>query len=311
MPISTNTTRSFRLPALIGSIAVGMLASSALAESSIRAAGQPSAPAGEPATTAPESQADLPSADSIFDKYLEVTGGLDAHLAHKTRLYTGTVEANPGDYFALMTIGMKAPNQMMLRLEQPGSTTETTYFDGQNAWIVDSRGNSGIIVGERLRNLAQSSQFHTIADYANFYDQRRQTIREIEINGRPAWHVEVTSIYRKPEAHYFDQETGLLIATDQIVQIPPAEEGAQPTAQVVRSLFSEYEEVDGVLMFTRIEQFQGESRSTVRMSKIETNVADFPSMEKPQEVIATLERFEAAREAQAEGGESPEPNTGG
>lgn len=263
----------------------------------------------QPADAQPQQaqQADLPAAETIFDRYLEVTGGLEAHRKQTTRLYSGTIEVTPGDYFALLTLAMKAPSSMMMRIENPGSATQTTYFDGQYAWVDDGQESEGLIIGDRLREVAHSAQFFTIADYQNFYPAR-QTLGIVEIENRPAYRVGVRSRVGKEEIHFFDVETGLLVATDQRIRVAPQRQGGEPQWVLSRSFFRDYKEVDGVKMFTRIDQVQGETISTIRLGRIEVNAEQFPEITMPPAVRSTIERIQ---EAQAEAQRQGEGSAGG
>lgn len=278
------------------------------------AQGQPTGqPTGQPDASAQQAQqADLPAAEAIFDRFLEVTGGLEAHRKQNSRLFSGTIEVAPGDYFALLTLAMKAPNSMMMRIETPGAATQTTYFDGQHAWIVDGQESEGLIIGERLREIAHSAQFFTIADYENFYPVR-QTLAIVDIRERPAYRVGVRSRIGKEEIHFFDVENGLLVATDQRIRSAPARQGEEAQWNLSRSFFHDYREVDGVRMFSRIEQVQGETVTTIRLGRIEVNAEQFPEITKPPAVIATIERIqqaqaEAQRQAESSG-ETPPSGT--
>jgi hypothetical protein len=74
-----------------------------------------------------------PSADQIFDKYLQATGGAEKAAAITSIVFKGAYQgyAEPK---SLVDIYAKAPNQRTMIVHTDGGD-RTTVFDGSNGWI--------------------------------------------------------------------------------------------------------------------------------------------------------------------------------
>ena len=122
----------------------------------------------KPATTPPAKPAvadkdtkDLPSGRAVIDRYIEVAGGKEAFLKHKSVLLKGKTEVSGKDIGGSMTLATAKPNKMVLIIELAGIPIKTG-FDGKVGWQVNPLTGPSIMEGGELRDVSRQSDFLSI-----------------------------------------------------------------------------------------------------------------------------------------------------
>src|ERR1041384_5634334 len=119
----------------------------------------------KPATTPPAKPAvadketkDLPSGRAVIDRYIEVAGGKEAFLKHKSVLLKGKTEVAGKDIGGSMTLATAKPNKMVLIVDLAGIPIKTG-FDGKVGWQVNPLTGPSIMEGGELRDVSRPSAF--------------------------------------------------------------------------------------------------------------------------------------------------------
>lgn len=279
-----------------GLSAAALLATPAPAQPQIQT--QPQPETGTPAQPA----ADLPEADAIFDRFIEAIGGEEAVRAQKNRAADGTMTSEDGSYFAFLNVWAAEPALLKTRVEEPGKPSVEQYFDGRFGWVISATGEAILLRGGSLRDIAESANFFAYLEYEKSFPQRR-TAAETTWDGKPAYRVDVVSIFGKRPRLFFNKETGLLMGIETVSAGP---QGDSPSTAILRN----YKEIDGVMVATEVVQNAGGRKITVRYDNYRANIDDFPEIKLPdqlQEIVNELER----RQREQQGGQPPATGGGG
>ena len=211
-----------------------------------------------------------PSADQLFDRYIQALGGaqnvaaITSFVARGTYMGFDTLGDNvPVDIYA------KAPNQRTTVVHLAGAADNTRVFDGQNAWVTSAGTLMPIPVVPLTAGELEGARLEAAM---SFPGQIRQLLTEwrtgfpaTSIDGRPVDVAQATQTDTTPVKLYFDRETGLLT---RMVRYTANRLGFNP-AQVD---YADYRTVSGVRMPFKVTTTWTDGQSVIELSDIATNV---------------------------------------
>jgi len=224
-------------------------------------------------------KAELPSAESIMDKHIEATGGMDAYKKLKNIVIKGTFEA-PG-MKAEMTIYKAEPNLNLIEMTLPGIGKILEGVDGKIAWGYNSMQGATIKKDEMAESALISAHFRE--------EEWRSKVAKVEtigietVEGEECYKVLLTSKASEAQStNYYSRKTGLLVRTDAKVKSPMGEF----TMQVIPK---DYKKVGDILMSHTIIQKMAGQEMKMTYTEVKTNV-DIPktTFDPPAEVKALL-----------------------
>lgn len=256
----------------------------------------PVAPAAAASALADEGadEQDWPEPQAIFDEYIQAIGGEEAVRAHTARIIEATISGQD-DYFALMTMWQRAPRQIRIRVEAPGTPRQEIHFDGDYAWVRIGERPHQLMAGRQLLDLWETADFY--ADAAP--DERYRELETIGIetfDGYECYAVRYVSKVNKPGVLFFDINDGLLRG-----QRTFQADGDDWQALVVYR--RDYREQEGVLYPMTYIQETSAGRTSIRYQSIRINPERMPSFEMPSQLRRELEQM---RREQPETPEMPE-----
>ncbi|HED53963.1 MAG TPA: hypothetical protein ENJ00_07150 [Phycisphaerales bacterium] len=249
-----------------------------IAGAGVPASGQDSAPA-EPATAAP-TQAELPSAASLFDRHIEAIGGQDAIHAVTSRKMTGRlkvfVEGKEGPVqTAVIRMIAEAPSKLIQEMVVPGQSSTKIYFDGKAGWAVNiETGEATPIEGEQLDQFATTARFYNEADYTESF----KSIKTIEKRDLPTGTVYVVQVdyFSGRQAFFlFSEDNGFLVGVLGTRELNPGQRVE------FRRFYEEYTDVEGVKYPTRVRESFANLTYEISFTKIEPG-APFPEITRPE-----------------------------
>jgi zinc protease len=207
--------------------------------------------------------ADLPSADKLLQLSLERSGGAQALARAKNAVMTGTVEMaghNISGPVELYQDGSKSYTVINL----PGIGKVEEGFDGETAWEMNALQGARIKDGEEKAAIERSSKISLLSSWRDYYKQGK-TVGSEDVEGKPAWKVEMTPKEGKPEMFYFDKDTMLLVRTTATV--------ATPLGEIpVEAMMGDYRVVDGIKTpFTMTEKAMSQV-IVMKFDKVQYNV---------------------------------------
>jgi hypothetical protein len=182
--------------------------------------------------------ADLPSGESLMQRSIDRSGGSGAYARAKNMAMTGKVEMPAQNISGTVTIfeeGEKAYTAM----DFPGIGKIEEGFDGETAWQNSALQGPRILEGDEMVSAKRAAALSLITSWRDVYKDAR-TIGPGDIDGKPAWKVEMTPKEGKPETFYFDRDSGLLVRISAVVSTPLGDISTEST-------MSDFRPVDGIL----------------------------------------------------------------
>lgn len=195
--------------------------------------------------------ADMPSGESLLQRAIDKSGGTAAWAKAKNMTMSGTVEMpaqNITGTIAIFEEGEKSYTEMDIA----GIGKIEGGFDGETAWENSALQGPRILEGEEKVEAKRAARLLSLTVWRNVYKSAR-TIGSEDVDGKPAWKVEMTPKEGKPETFYFDRDSGLLVRITAVRSTPLGDVSTQSTMTDFRS-------VDGILTpFTQTETAMSQS----------------------------------------------------
>jgi len=222
-----------------------------------------------------------PGAESILDRYIEVTGGKAAYSKLHNILSVGTFyvagtsmrgtfktyEAEPGKYLSVVEI------------EEGDRIEEGTL--GDIAWDRSTSDGPHLKEGEEKDVSLREATFNSKLKWRLLYKKAECTGTEM-IGERMCYKVVLTPSAGKPLAQYYDVESGLLVRSVITVNSP-----AGPVLS--ENSYSDYREAGGVLFPHRLAHRIGMEETVVTLDSVRCNVdIAWYRFDPPAEVKALL-----------------------
>ena len=211
--------------------------------------------------------AELPPAETILDRYIEVTGGKEAYEKKTSEVSRGKIEISSAGISGTLETYAK-PGLRYVAIDLAGiGKVEEGIKDGV-AW------ENGILQGARIRTgderemALRDAVFNAPLKWREIYPTVETTGIE-SINGEEAYRVVQTPKQGNAVTNYYSVKTGLAIKSEQIV---PSQMGEIPMEGTV----SDYREFEGVLYPTRVIQ-KGAAQNiaiTIESMEINTDIPD-------------------------------------
>ena len=212
----------------------------------------------------------VPSADQVFDKYIQALGGAQRLATIGSFVARGTYEGfDTSEEKVQVDVYAKAPNQRTTVVHLD-SGDNIRAFDGRNAWNT----SAGTFLPLPVLELTNGEREGAALDAAlSFPGQIKQLLKNWR-TGFPPSRVDDNEVdvvegagdHNTPVKFYFDKKSGLLI---RLVRYTDTVLGLIPT----QIDYSDYREVSGVKMPFRWVTTWTDGRSTTELTSVQANVA--------------------------------------
>ena len=194
-----------------------------------------------PGTLAPAFAADaLPSAESVLDRYVEVTGGKPAYERRKSEIAHGTLEYPAQGVKGAITRWETDSDNYYATLDIPGiGKIEMGVTDGV-AW------ENSAVMGPRVKKDQEKEQaireasMNATLNWRKLFPKVELAGSEV-VNGEECYKVVMTPATGHAEIMYFQKKSGLAVKTTTVASSPMGE-------IPVEVLVSDYKNFGGVLM---------------------------------------------------------------
>jgi len=218
--------------------------------------------------------ADLPSAESILDRYVEVTGGAAAYESRTSEVMTGTLTIATAGITGQVRMSIK-PGLLRGTIELPGvGVIDRGVKDGV-AWESNPIAGPRIVEGLEAKLMIMGAQPGASAHWREHYTAVETTGIEA-VNGRPAYRVVHSLGADGSVTGFYGVDSGLLAK----LAIGPA----------VEQVYEEYANLGGILTPTRVVSTAPGQRTVLTFTSVEANV------EIPDERFALPENVQALLE---------------
>jgi hypothetical protein len=179
----------------------------------------------------------LPDAEKIFGRYLQALGGEAALGKFKSRVARGTIELSPMGVKGTYETSQKAPDKAVTTMNLTGLGTLQQGYDGVVGWSKDPFTGLRELKGGELSAVQRGALLNP-ADWRKLYKSMKVTGRA-KVGTNDAYVVEASHGGDTPDKLYFDENTGLLLRMDSVVDGPQGRVVSETT-------FEDYREVDGI-----------------------------------------------------------------
>jgi len=210
--------------------------------------------------------ADMPSGDSLLDRYIEKSGGAEAYAKAKTTAMTGKVTVAAANISGNVSIYQDGPKFYQV-VDIDGIGKIEGGFDGETAWENSALQGPRVLEGDEKIEAKRAAMLAVISNWRNVFKEAR-TVGTESVDGKPAWKVEMTAREGKPETFFFDQDSGMLVKTSSVRTTPLGDVPAETD-------MSDFRPVDGIMTpFTMTERAMNQTM-VMKFTNVSYNVT-FP-----------------------------------
>jgi hypothetical protein len=225
----------------------------------------------------------LPKAETILDRYVEVTGGKAAYEKRKTESATGTMTFPAQGLKGAMTRVSAEPNQSYMVIELEGIGKIEAGTSGAVVWGKDPIMGPRIKTGEEKTQSLREARFNSPIRWREMYS-KVETAGVETVEGEECYKLLMTPTEGKPETQFYSKKTGLAVKT-QVVAVSPM--GEQP----VEGIVSEYKEFGGVKIPTKMVQKMAGQEIVITLQTVKINESlPVDRFEPPAEIKALLSK---------------------
>lgn len=225
----------------------------------------------------------MPTAEMVFKKYIEASGGVEKLKAIKSVKMSGNVEAKAMGISGTVEINLITPNMVLEKANLPAVGVSARGTNGEVAWENTTMTGPRIIEGKEKSRLFEQANFERI--YApNKYYKEIKVLGTETIDDKKCYSVKLVRKDDFESTEYFSIETGLPMRTDATLTI-------QMGDIEIKSKMLEYKDVNGVKFPSKIEMaFPNGMSQVVTIEKIEVNGdIDKSSFDPPKDVKGLIE----------------------
>lgn len=226
--------------------------------------------------------ADMPTGESLLQRYIDRSGGAAAYANAKNMSMSGTVEMAGRNISGTVTI-VEEGEKSYTAMDFPGIGKVEEGYDGETAWEDSALEGPRILEGDEKASAKRAATLALITSWRQVYKDAR-TVGEADVDGKPAWKVEMTPNEGRPETFFFDKESGLLVRISAVLSTAMGEIATEAT-------MSDFRPVDGILTpFVMTEKAMSQN-IVMRFSKIAYNAEIPPNrFDLPPAVKAKLDQ---------------------
>jgi hypothetical protein len=211
--------------------------------------------------------ADMPSGESLLQRYIDRSGGADAYARAKNMSMSGTVEMAGRNISGTVTI-FEEGEKSYTAMDFPGIGKVEEGFDGETAWEDSALEGPRLLEGDEKAAAKRAATLALITSWREVYKEAR-TNGESDVDGKPAWKVEMMPKEGKPETFFFDKASGLLVRIAAVLSTALGDIATEAT-------MSDFRSVDGILTPFAITEKAMSQNILMRFGKIAYN-AEIPN----------------------------------
>ncbi len=209
---------------------------------------------------------DLPKGETIFDKYVEVTGGKAAYAQRRSEIARGVVKMSAAGVSGTVEMYSVAPNSQVIVMDVQGVGRIEQGTDGKIAWESSAVMGPRLKTGEEKVEALHEALFNLPLNWRQVYS-KVNTIAAETTEGHDCYRVVATPIAGgKPETFWFDRKSGLNV---KIKRTAVTAMGEIPAEIVMVN----YRKIGPILQATTLLQRAGGQEVTIVLDNIQPNAA--------------------------------------
>jgi hypothetical protein len=226
---------------------------------------------------------ELTKAEQVLDKYVQATGGKEAHEKLKNLRAEGTFELPAAGIKGTFVLYQAEPNKMHTEIDLPGVGKIEKGTDGEVVWEKSAIQGPRILKGEERAASLRDSLWNGAINWRKAYEKADLQGTE-DVEGKPCYKVVLTAPGGETVTQWYEKASGLLVKSSMVVR---SSMGNLP----VTSFTEDYKKVDGVLFSHKTRQQVLGNEIVVTITKIAHNV-QLPKdrFELPEEIKKLAEK---------------------
>jgi hypothetical protein len=188
----------------------------------------------------------LPTAETVLDRYIEVTGGKEAYQKRKTEFSTGTVEFRAQGIKGTLIRYAADPDLSYSAVEIEGvGKIESGTGDGL-AWERSLIAGPRLLSGEEKGHALRENTFNAEFNWRKIYS-KVETVGVETVDGQECYKLVLTPAEGKPETTYYQKSTGFAVKMNTVLVSSMGEIAVEGT-------MADYKEFGGILVPTKVTQ---------------------------------------------------------
>jgi zinc protease len=226
---------------------------------------------------------ELPKAETILDKFVEVTGGKAAYAKVHSEVTTGTMEMAAMGLKGSLVAYTAEPDKHLVEITFEGIGKIQEGSDGQTAWSLSAIQGPRLKEGDEKAEALEQGRFHSDARWRDIY-QKVETIGLEPVDGKDCYKVSLTRKTGTPQTRWFDKQTNLLVKVAATVKSPMGEISSE-------SVFSDYRKEGDLLVAHKAKLSAAGQEIVMTIDKVQQN-AEIPKdkFEMPAEIKALMKK---------------------
>lgn len=190
----------------------------------------------------------LPSVETVMDKYIEVTGGLENYQALKNMSSKGTIEIPMAGISGKVNVVQDFEKGRFYSVANlKGVGKEESGCDGETCWqISPMQGGAMLMTGGQADQAKEQGTMENTYDYKNYYKDIK-VVGEEKVGKENCYKLVFTKQNDSKETKYFSAESGLQLKSQMKVESPMG-------AMKVDVMVDSYGKVGDFMMPTKITQ---------------------------------------------------------
>jgi hypothetical protein len=234
------------------------------------------------ATGARAPAADLPKAETILDKYIEVTGGKAAYEKNHSELSTGSMEFVGKGIKGTVSSYRAEPDKSYTEVDIQGIGKVKEGSDGKTAWSLSAMQGPRIKDGDERASSIQAARFNAELHWRDVYTAETKGVEQVD--GKDCYKVQLTPKEGMAITRFYDKESNLLVKMVMTVKSPMGE-------MPVESYVGDYRKEGGILMAHKVTQKAMGQEIAITIDSVKYN-AEIPKdkFEPPDEIKAMMKK---------------------
>jgi hypothetical protein len=226
---------------------------------------------------------DLPKAETILDKYIEVTGGKAAYEKNHSEISSGKMEFTGKGITGNLVSYRADPDKSYTEIDIQGIGKLREGSDGKVAWSLSAIQGPHLKEGEERAQAMQAGKSNPELRWRDVYKQAETTGAE-QVEGKDCFKVVLTPNEGSPVTRYYDKQTNLLVKMTMTVKNPMGE-------IPVESVVSDYRKEGEILMAHKVTQKAAGQEFSISIDSVKFN-AEIPKdkFEVPDEIKALMKK---------------------
>ncbi len=207
--------------------------------------------------------ADLPKAETILDKYIEVTGGKAAYEKLHSQIQSGIFEMAAAGIKGAVVMYRMEPDLTYTEIVLEGIGKIQDSFDGKVAWANSAMQGPHVKDGAERAQAMQAARFNGEMHWRETYKTAETTGVEA-VDGKDCYKVVLTPAEGSAITHFYDKDSGLLAKISLTTQGPMGE--IQAT-----SFITDYRKEGDILLPHKVRQSVAGQEFTITIDTVKFN----------------------------------------